>query len=115
MAELDSPPLLGFHRDYTDADVKNVKKQSYKGRSDTGDRTVMVPIDDGTYSIEYRVDLTTRSFNEAMKLLDITDEQLYTEFPRCLAGIALDAWDRTMESNEFKDPASRTRENFPKA
>ena len=62
MAKLDEPPLVSFHRDYTDADVKNVKKQIYKGRSENGDPTVQVPINDGTYSIEYRIEQTTRSF-----------------------------------------------------
>ena len=47
MAEMDESPLLFFHRDYTDANVKNVKRQVYKGRSENGDRTLQVPIDDG--------------------------------------------------------------------
>ena len=101
MAELDKPPLLSFHRDFTDADVKNVKKQLYKGLSENGDCTVQVPMDDGTYGIEYRIEQTTRSFKEAAELLRFNDEQLYTEFQHCLAGNALSAWDRVMESNNF--------------
>ena len=56
MAELDEPPLLSFHRDYTDVGVNNVKRQVYKGRSENGDRTVQVPIDDGTFSIEHCIE-----------------------------------------------------------
>ena len=56
MAEMDQPPLVSFHRDYTDAGVKDVKRQGYKGRSENGDHTVHVPIDDGTFSIEYRIE-----------------------------------------------------------
>ena len=115
MAELDEPPLLSFHRDYTDADVKNVKKQQYKGRSENGDRTIQVPMDDGTYGIEYRIKQTTRSFKEAAELLQFNDKQLYTEFQRCLAGNALSAWDRTMESDDFQNPAARTAANFENA
>ena len=74
MAELDEPPLLSFHRDFTDADVKNVKKQVYKGRSENGDCTVQVPINDGTFGIEYRIKQTTRSFKEAAELLQFNDE-----------------------------------------
>ena len=102
MAEIDEPPLVSFHRDYTDADVKNVKRQVYKGRSENGDRTVQVPIDDGTFSIEYPIKQTTRSFKEAAELLQFTDEQLYKEFQHCLSGNALPAWDHVMESDDFK-------------
>ena len=115
MAELDEPPLLSFHRDFTDADVKNVKKQVYKGHSENGDRTIQVPMDDGTYGIEYRIEQTTRSFKEAAELLQFNDEQLYTEFQRCLAGNALSAWDHVMESDDFKEPTTRTKANFDKA
>ena len=115
MAELDEPPLLSFHSDFTDADVNNVKKQQYKGRSENGDCTVYVPMDDGTYGIEFRIEKTTRSFKEAAELIQFNHEQLYTEFQRCLAGNALSAWDRVMESADFVDPATRTAENFEKA
>ena len=115
MAELDEPPLLSFHRDYTDVGVNNVKRQVYKGRSENGDRTVQVPIDDGTFSIEYRIEQTTRSFKEAAELLQFSNEQLYKEFQRCLAGNALAAWDRVMESGEFQEPAARTAANFERA
>ena len=80
MAEMDKPPLVSFHRDYTDANVKNVKKQGYKGRSENSDRTAHVPSDDDSFSIELRIEQTTRLFKEAAELLQFTDDQLYKEF-----------------------------------
>ena len=53
MAELDKPPLVSFHRDFTDANAKNVKKQVYKGHSENGDHTANAPIDNGSFSIEF--------------------------------------------------------------
>ena len=112
---MDKPPLVSFHRDSTDSDMNNVKRQGYKGRSENGDRTIQVPINDGTFSIEYCIKKTTRSFKEAVELLQFTDEQLFKEFKRCLAGNALAAWDRVMESGDFKEPKSCTAANFEKA
>ena len=101
MAELDEPPLLSFYRDFTDANVKNVNKQVYKGRSENGDHTVHIPMDDGTFGIEYRIKQTTRFFKEAAELLQFNDKQLYTKFQRCLTDNTLSAWDRVMESDNF--------------
>ena len=53
MIEMDAPPLIGFHRGYTDANVKNTKKHPYNGRSVTGDQMVNVPINNGTYGVEF--------------------------------------------------------------
>ena len=114
MAEMDEPPLVSFHRDYTDSNVKNVKKQGYKGRSENGDRTIHVTISDGSFSIEFRIEQTTRSFKEAAELQQFTDEQLYKEFQRCLSSNALAAWGRVMDSDDFKEPESCTVANFEK-
>ena len=115
MAKLDKPPLVSFYRDFTDANVKNVKKQVYKGCSENGDLTVNVPIGDGSFSIEFQIEQTIRLFKEAVELLQFTDEQLYKEFQRCLSGNTLAAWDRVMESDDFKEPKSCTEANFEKA
>ena len=56
MAELDEPRLVSFHRDCTDADVKNLKKQAYKGSSENGDCTVNILIDDGSFGIKFRIE-----------------------------------------------------------
>ena len=112
---MDKPPLVSFHRDFTGADVKNIKKQVCKGRSENGDRTVNVPIDDSSFGIEFGIEQTTRSFNEAAELLQFTNEQLYKEFERCLSGNVIAAWDRVMEPDNFKEAESRTGANFEKA
>ena len=91
MAKIDAPPLIRFYGDFTDADIKNVKKQAYWGRSTTGDRTVNLLIDDGTYSLEFQIEQTTRSYKELLNLLEFDDAQMFTEFPRCLSGATLDA------------------------
>ena len=77
MAELDEPPLLSFYRDYTDANVKNVKRQVYKGRSENGDCTMNLQINDGSFGIKFCIDQATRSFNKAAELLKFNKEQLY--------------------------------------
>ena len=74
MDKLDEPPRVSFHRDYTHANIKNLKKQAYKGRSENVDRTVNIPIDNGTFAIKFRSEQTTRSFNEAWELLKFDQE-----------------------------------------
>ena len=58
---------------------------------------------------------TQHHTHHTAELLKFDEEQLYKDFECCISGNALDTWDCVMESDDFKETASRTRDNFEKA
>ena len=102
--ELGKQQSTKFYSDYTNAGLKNVNKQLCKSRSEPGDTTVNMAIDDGFSSLGFRIDQTKRSFKEAVEALNFTASQLYTKFLCCLSGIDLNLWNCVAETEKFSKP-----------
>ena len=67
MAELEKLPFIVYHRSYTEEELHNTKKQTWKIHGTKADCVLHVYKQDGQQSLEFHLDEVDRRFDEVVK------------------------------------------------